>query len=94
MRYHKERGQLATCCHGGLIGFSPQSAPVSAATVIAHYNSVSLGSYYTSTISFDLLKGKMAFMNVLLGPGREIWLFQTLRKVVFASVLCVCNPSH
>lgn len=86
MRDHNEWSQPGTCCCSGLIGFSPQSALVSATTVIAWYSSVSWDGLHMSTISSDLLGCFYGVYEFTFGQEGEIW------KDIFRpqASMCVC----
>lgn len=86
MRDHNEWSQPGTCCCSGLIGFSPQSALVSATTVIAWYSSVSWDGLHMSTISSDLLGCFYGIYEFTFGQEGEIW------KDIFRpqASMCVC----
>lgn len=70
--------------------------PTEAACFTKHGNCLlqaafSSATCHMSAISVDLLRPKMAFMNVVRGPVAKTCWFQTPTKLVFVSV---CYLSH
>lgn len=68
---HREWGQQGSCCCTGLIGFSPQSARVSAATVMLYHRSVfTEGPTHKSNI-FELVEGFSSLYEYTFRTDRE-----------------------